>query len=98
MHHLICRQTDFQAEAVDAEAGIQGLYAALAGDEARNELILNDIIAAVDEGRSPIVLDGAQGPPGVPGEPLREASRVTSSCCRVGSEPGSVVQLSTVLR
>jgi superfamily II DNA or RNA helicase len=55
-HHLICRQTDFEAEAVDAEAGIQGLYAALAGDKARNELILNDIIAAVDEGRSPIVL------------------------------------------
>jgi superfamily II DNA or RNA helicase len=55
-HHLICRQTDFEAEAVDAEAGIQGLYAALAGDEARNELILNDIIAAVDEGRCPIVL------------------------------------------
>jgi superfamily II DNA or RNA helicase len=55
-HHLICRQTDCEAEAVDAEAGIQGLYAALAGDETRNELILNDIIAAVDEGRSPIVL------------------------------------------
>jgi hypothetical protein len=55
-HRLICRQTEFQAEAVDVETGIQGLYAALAGDEARNELILNDIIAAVDEGRSPIVL------------------------------------------
>ena len=55
-HRLICRQTEFQAEAVDPRAGIQGLYAALAGDEARNELILNDIIGAMDEGRSPIVL------------------------------------------
>jgi superfamily II DNA or RNA helicase len=55
-HRLISRQTAFRADASDADAGIQGLYAALAGDEARNELILNDIIAAVDKGRSPIVL------------------------------------------
>ena len=55
-HRLISRQTAFPADDIDADASIQTLYAALAGDEARNELILNDIIAAVDEGRSPIVL------------------------------------------
>jgi superfamily II DNA or RNA helicase len=55
-HRLISRQTAFRADAIDADASIQALYAALARDEARNELILNDIIAAVDEGRSPIVL------------------------------------------
>ena len=55
-HRLISRQTAFRADAIDADASIQALYAALARDEARNELILNDIIATVDEGRSPIVL------------------------------------------
>jgi len=56
VHRLISRQTGFRMDAFDPDAGIQGLYAALASDEGRNELILNDIIAAVDEGRSPIVL------------------------------------------
>jgi len=56
VHRLISRQTGFRMDAFDPDAGIQKLYAALASDEGRNELILNDIIAAVDEGRSPIVL------------------------------------------
>jgi superfamily II DNA or RNA helicase len=56
VHRLISRQTGVRMDAFDPDAGIQALYAALASDEGRNELILNDIIAAVDEGRSPIVL------------------------------------------
>jgi superfamily II DNA or RNA helicase len=56
VHRLISRETGIRMDAFDPDAGIQGLYAALASDQGRNELILNDIIAAVDEGRSPIVL------------------------------------------
>ena len=49
VHRLISRQTGFRTDALDPDAGIQGLYAALADDEERSKLILNDIIAAVDE-------------------------------------------------
>jgi hypothetical protein len=41
---------------LDSNAGVQELYAALAADSPRNELILNDVIAALEEGRSPILL------------------------------------------
>jgi superfamily II DNA or RNA helicase len=54
-HRVICRDTTFHGE-LDPRVGIQGLYASLAEDPARNELILDDIISAVDAGRSPIVL------------------------------------------
>ncbi len=55
-HRLIVRETGFRGDRVPADAAIQDLYAALAGDEARNRLILDDILAALEEGRSPIVL------------------------------------------
>src|SRR5207247_3674257 len=38
------------------DASIQEVYRALAKDEARNRLILDDGIAAIHEGRSPILL------------------------------------------
>ncbi|MEO8661329.1 MAG: restriction endonuclease subunit R, partial [Bryobacteraceae bacterium] len=37
---------------------IQGIYAALTTDEARNILIVNDVVCAMDQGRSPLVLTG----------------------------------------
>jgi len=55
-HRLICRDTRFVATAGAGLPSIQELYAALAADEARNELILNDAIACLEEGRSPILL------------------------------------------
>lgn len=55
-HVLVCRDTTFRAPHLDANAGIQDLYAALAADERHNELILNDVITALDRGRSPILL------------------------------------------
>jgi superfamily II DNA or RNA helicase len=55
-HRLIVRETSFVASASDEKAGIQGLYAALARDEARNAIILNDVVRALDGGRSPILL------------------------------------------
>jgi len=55
-HQLIVRETAFQLEGARADAGIQGIYAALAEDEARNRLILDDVLRALEEGRSPILL------------------------------------------
>ncbi len=53
---LIIRETGVQRGRNAMEIGIQEIYAALAADESRNTLILNDVIAAVDERRSPILL------------------------------------------
>jgi superfamily II DNA or RNA helicase len=55
-HRLIVRETLFRLEGGGAEAGIQGIYAALAADEGRNRLILDDVLHALEEGRSPILL------------------------------------------
>ena len=53
-HRLIARETTFRAASPDVK--IQELYALLAHDEARNRMIVNDVIAALEEGRSPILL------------------------------------------
>jgi superfamily II DNA or RNA helicase len=55
-HRLICRETTFRAGGLGSEASIQELYAAIAADGRRNELILNDVIGALEQGRSPILL------------------------------------------
>ncbi len=55
-HRLIIRETSFQLEGGGTEARIQEIYAALAADEARNRLILDDVLHALEEGRSPILL------------------------------------------
>ncbi len=55
-HRLIVRETAFRLDGGRADAGIQSIYAVLAGDEARNRLILDDVLHALEEGRSPILL------------------------------------------
>jgi superfamily II DNA or RNA helicase len=55
-HRLIVRETRFRPSTAAADGGIQGLYGALAQDETRNAMILNDVIGALAEGRSPILL------------------------------------------
>jgi superfamily II DNA or RNA helicase len=55
-HRLVVRETSFRAEGDARDVGIQELYAALATDTHRNELILTDVIDALAEGRSPILL------------------------------------------
>jgi superfamily II DNA or RNA helicase len=55
-HRLIVRETAFRLDGSHADAGIQGIYAALADDEVRNRLILDDVLHALEEGRSPILL------------------------------------------
>jgi superfamily II DNA or RNA helicase len=53
---LIVRETGFRMSGETADVGIQEVYRALANDEARNPRILDDVIAAIHEGRSPILL------------------------------------------
>ena len=55
-HRLIVRNTTFVGGASDPAEGIQTLYAALADDARRNRLILDDVVQAIQEGRSPILL------------------------------------------
>ena len=63
-HRLILRKTDFDLPQDRAEDSIQRIYQMLANNEGRNDLILNDIIEALEEGRSPIVLTERNQEPG----------------------------------
>jgi superfamily II DNA or RNA helicase len=54
-HTLVVRETSFKTSG-DNSATIQELYAVLAADEKRNQLILDDVIGALEQGRSPILL------------------------------------------
>ena len=57
-HRAILRRTQFQLPAaIEADRPpIQRIYAALADDEDRNRLIFDDLLAALEAGRSPILL------------------------------------------
>jgi superfamily II DNA or RNA helicase len=55
-HKLIVRETGFLVAGDHLHPGIQEIYRDLATDEARNNAVINDVIAAVQEGRSPILL------------------------------------------
>lgn len=55
-HLLTVRETSFHLDDPDGAPGIQEIYGRLASDEARNTLILDDVIRALEDGRSPIVL------------------------------------------
>jgi superfamily II DNA or RNA helicase len=53
---LIVRETEFDAGRLGPDPGIQKIYAALATDENRNTLIFDDVLKALEEGRSPVLL------------------------------------------
>jgi len=55
-YRLICRDTSFTTPTQERDPSIHDIYAALVSDEARNELILNDLLQVLEEGRSPILL------------------------------------------
>lgn len=55
-HRLVVRETTFRLPAGAKTPSIQELYTVLAADERRNERILNDVIASLEEGRSPLLL------------------------------------------
>lgn len=53
---VIPRVTEFRLSDGGGASGIQGIYGALAVDEHRNDLICADLLKALDEGRTPLVL------------------------------------------
>lgn len=55
-HKIIPRFTNFALEQTENEITIQDLYAALVGDQHRNELIVRDLQSVLSAGRSPLVL------------------------------------------
>jgi superfamily II DNA or RNA helicase len=57
-HRVIVRNTQFRARPIAPERRqtIQNLYAELAQDQKRNDLIFDDIIASLEAGRSPLVI------------------------------------------
>lgn len=55
-HMVITRHTNFRMAPESADVKIQDIYAALVLDKDRNELILNDMLKALEMGRSPLLL------------------------------------------
>jgi superfamily II DNA or RNA helicase/very-short-patch-repair endonuclease len=58
-HHVLVRPTAFRAIMMsdpDPRTEFHQLYEALSTDEARNRMICTDVVSAVNEGRSPLVL------------------------------------------
>lgn len=55
-HVLIQRFTQFKVPDVAEKPSIQDIYRCLMEDKQRNDLIFNDVVAAVHEGRSPIII------------------------------------------
>jgi len=58
-HRVVLRKTPFRLPAPDGgkeEWTIQEIYRALLTDEARNTMIVQDVISALEEGRSPVIL------------------------------------------
>jgi superfamily II DNA or RNA helicase len=57
-HVVFPRSTSFAGDGLGGEPSIQDLYAGLVKDTGRNEQIVGDILAAVTDGRSPLLLTG----------------------------------------
>jgi superfamily II DNA or RNA helicase len=57
-HKVTPRHTEFRMAPELTEVTIQDVYAALAKDVPRNEMIAGDIVRAVQSGRSPLLLTG----------------------------------------
>lgn len=55
-YEVIARFTEFRVPAEWNDIGIQDIYAALIDDEQRTELIVADVVSAVEEGRFPLLL------------------------------------------
>jgi superfamily II DNA or RNA helicase len=55
-HKLVVRDTEFRLSGGTTDAGIQEIYSELVQDERRNQLILDDVVQALEQGRSPILL------------------------------------------
>jgi len=56
VHRVIQKVTEFCLPESESEVGIQALYAALVASEARNDLIFDDVLQNLEEGRTPLLL------------------------------------------
>ena len=58
-HKVVTRNTSFrlpQSIEADKSRSVQEIYSALIADEMRNEMIIRDVLDAIKDGRSPVVL------------------------------------------
>ncbi|WP_083511929.1 DEAD/DEAH box helicase [Alicyclobacillus acidiphilus] len=55
-HVVIPRHTDFKLSENESDLSIQQVYDRLLFDEARNDMIFDDLLSALNQGRSPILL------------------------------------------
>jgi superfamily II DNA or RNA helicase len=57
-HRVIVKKTAFRAERKkpDALGSIQELYALLSRDDNRNDMIFDDVLSALEKGRSPVII------------------------------------------
>jgi superfamily II DNA or RNA helicase len=58
-HRLIVRRTDFRLPlelSIQEKPPIQDIYSAIVADTHRNNMIIDDVISAVEHGRSPVVI------------------------------------------
>ncbi len=55
-HHYFLRHTEFSLVDTGGPHSIQSIYEKLAQDEARNDLIFDDVLKSLDAGRSPVLL------------------------------------------
>ena len=60
-HEVIPRFTKFEVPPEWTDIGIQDIYAALSNDDQRNDLIVSDVLHAVEDGRVPLVLTERTG-------------------------------------
>ena len=74
-HSLVVRESGFRFDGDPGKTGIQDLYRALSADEERNRLLINDVLRALEEGRSPIVLSERKDHLDHLAEQLRPAAR-----------------------
>jgi superfamily II DNA or RNA helicase len=55
-HKVTPRHTEFRMPQELTEVTIQDVYAAIVNDSARNEMIANDVVRAIESGRCPLLL------------------------------------------
>lgn len=55
-HRLVVRETGFDSPTQASDIAIQKLYGLLVANEKRNDQIVDDVLMAMEEGRSPILL------------------------------------------
>ncbi|MFQ5330223.1 MAG: DEAD/DEAH box helicase family protein [Thermodesulfobacteriota bacterium] len=70
-HIVVPRYTTFSLPVAKKDPAIQSVYAALVEDKYRNDLLFDDILKALNEGRSPLVLTERTGHVDILAERLR---------------------------